>query len=77
MAVPFFNEYEGPTGGREWKTIAFGPNFGCAVDDKGVGWVWCRSLRNRPFEVLEKDFVDMQCSETAVFGLTAKGEVYK
>ena len=77
VAVPFFNEYEGPTGAKDWQTIHFGPHFGCAVDEKGVGWIWCKALRNQPFQVMEKDLVDMQCGEEIIYGLTRKGEVFK
>lgn len=76
--------------GCRWRQIAFGPSFGVARTDAGELYVWGSVRRDgmRHFavprelhfdvvdgEVIEAGFRDVQCSESAVWALTADGTV--
>jgi len=70
-----------------WHQLAFGPNFGAARSSTGELFLWGSYRKDANFgrrfmapQLLRSDgsqvrFRDVQCSETAVWGLTDEGEV--
>jgi len=68
-----------------WKKISFGPSFGAALDQEGQVFIWGETLGESqdafvgPLAMIVegdakgKRFVDVQCSSSHVFLLTAKG----